>query len=171
MSSSRSKILIRQLQLTDVAALLELLNEIIRAGGTTAIENPLTETEFCGYFANSDNHLFCHVAVDDDGLLLGFQSLQKHPKLPSGWADVATYARRTPITPGVGSALFEETRHQAAIAGIPFINATIRADNVGGLAYYSRMGFEDYSTEKAVPLKDGTPIDRISKKFTSIVDS
>jgi L-amino acid N-acyltransferase YncA len=170
MSSSRAKIQIRPLQPTDVATLLELLNEIVRAGGTTAIETPLTESEFCGYFTNSDNHLFCHVAVDDKGLLTGFQSLQKHPNLPADWADIATYARRNPVTPGVGTALFEETRRQAVIAGIPFINATIRADNVGGLAYYSRIGFVDYSIEKAVPLKDGTPVNRISKKYTHLVD-
>ena len=170
MSSSRVKIQIRPLQPTDVSTLLELLNEIVRAGGTTAIETPLTESEFCGYFTNSDNHLFCHVAVDDKGLLLGFQSLQKHPKLPAGWANIATYARRNPVTPGVGMALFEQTRRQAVIAGISFINATIRADNVGGLAYYSKTGFVDYSTEEAVPLKDGTPINRVSKKYTLPVD-
>ncbi len=167
MSSSSAQILIRPFHPTDVDALLELLNEIVRAGATTALETPLSATDFCSYFTNSDNHLFCQVAEDDDGFLLGFQSLQRHPKLPPDWADIATYARRNPITPGVGTALFRETRRQAILAGIPVINATIRADNIGGLTYYSRMGFEDYSTEQAIPLKDGTPIDRILKKYTN----
>jgi hypothetical protein len=46
-----------------------------------------------------------------------------------------------------------------------FINATIRADNTGGLAYYAKMGFETYGITKDVPLLDGTPVDRINKRF------
>jgi hypothetical protein len=45
------------------------------------------------------------------------------------------------------------------------INATIRADNVGGLAFYSRLGFTDHGISRAVPLRDGTPVDRVSKRF------
>ena len=41
----------------------------------------------------------------------------------------------------------------------------IRDSNESGLAYYSKIGFIDYSVNKAVPLNDGTPVDRISKKY------
>lgn len=47
--------------------------------------------------------------------------------------------------------------------GLP--NATIRADNAGGLAYYARMGFQDYAVARGVPLADGTPVDRISRRY------
>ncbi|WP_420810234.1 GNAT family N-acetyltransferase [Ensifer aridi] len=67
--------------------------------------------------------------------------------------------------PGAGTALFAATKAYARDAGFLAINATIRADNIGGLAYYSKMGFVDYKVDKAVPLKDGRPVDRISKRY------
>lgn len=61
--------------------------------------------------------------------------------------------------------LFQATLAAAEELGLEFINATIRADNVGGLAYYTRMGFEPYDRLLQVPLLDGTPVDRIKKRF------
>ncbi|MDB5552313.1 MAG: GCN5-related N-acetyltransferase, partial [Rhizobium sp.] len=71
----------------------------------------------------------------------------------------------SPKTKGVGTALFPVTRAAAEKLGLAFINATIRADNVSGLAYYTAMGFEDYDRQVGVPLLDGTPVDRIKKRF------
>ena len=45
------------------------------------------------------------------------------------------------------------------------INATIRADNIGGLAFYSRLGFMDHGISRAVPLRNGVPVDRVSKRY------
>ncbi len=70
-----------------------------------------------------------------------------------------------PKISGVGRALFPATRAAAEELGLEFINATIRADNVSGLAYYSKMGFEPYDRLVQVPLLDGTPVDRIKKRF------
>ncbi|MHC2364347.1 ribosomal protein S18 acetylase RimI-like enzyme [Rhizobium leguminosarum] len=70
-----------------------------------------------------------------------------------------------PRTPGVGSALFPTTRAAAEELGLEFINATIRADNVSGLGYYAKMGFETYDRLVQVPLQDGAPVDRIKKRF------
>lgn len=66
---------------------------------------------------------------------------------------------------GVGAALFALTVEAAGAAGINTIDATIRADNAGGLAFWSRLGFVDYAVLRARPLKDGTPMDRITKRF------
>ena len=66
---------------------------------------------------------------------------------------------------GVGSALFPHTRAEAARRGYREIDATIRADNAGGLAYYARQGFVDVAVHAGVPLKDGTPVDRISRRL------
>ena len=49
--------------------------------------------------------------------------------------------------------------------GLKALNATIRADNVSGLTYYGKMGFVDYKVDKAVALKDGQLVDRISKRY------
>ena len=65
---------------------------------------------------------------------------------------------------GVGSALFAATRVEARRQALAAINATIRAEPTGGLAFYSRMGGANHTVRPAVPLKDGVPVDRISKR-------
>lgn len=155
---------VRQALPADAEALSILLNEIIRAGGTTAIETPLTAHEFADWFIDGDSPLACHVA-EFDGALVGFQSLSTYGDPPPGVADIATFARMHPKVKGVGSALFPATRLAAEKLGLAFINATIRADNAGGLAYYEKMGFETYDRLLQVPLQDGTPVDRIKKRF------
>ncbi|MCP3687388.1 MAG: GNAT family N-acetyltransferase [Gammaproteobacteria bacterium] len=142
-----------------------LLNEIIHVGGTTAMEFPLSDEEFEDYFLCGPNFIYCNVATDSNNEVLGFQSLTRHPKLAEDWADIATFTRIKPKVHGVGTALFEETKLHAQRFKLEAINASIRADNIPGLSYYSKMGFVDYSVEKAMPLSDGTPVDRISRKY------
>ncbi len=67
--------------------------------------------------------------------------------------------------PGAGTALFKATCDHARSIGLKALNATIRADNLGGLTYYGKMGFVDYKVDKAVPLNDGRLVDRISKRY------
>lgn len=155
---------IRRALPADAEELCGLLNEIIRAGGTTALEMPLTAAEFADWFIDGEFPLVCHVA-EHDRSLVGFQSLSVYGDPPKGYADIATFARMSPRISGVGSALFPATRAAAAELGLEFINATIRADNVGGLAYYAKMGFEPYDRLVEVPLLDGTPVDRVKKRF------
>lgn len=155
---------IRAAQPEDAGELVELLNEIIRAGGTTAIENPLTQAEFEQWFLSGPDCVACHVAVTPELRIAGFQALERNSRLPDGWVDIATFTRR-PRVAGVGAVLFPVTRELARNAGFSMINATIRADNEGGLAYYSKLGFVDYSITPGVALRDGTPVDRISRSY------
>jgi len=156
--------LIRKAIPSDASELAALLNEIIRAGGTTAIETELSPAEFDEWFISGQYPLACHVA-EDGGVLYGFQSLSLFGGPPTGWADIATFARMAPKKNGVGTALFAATLEAARALGLETINATIRADNVSGLAYYGKMGFETYTVVKAVPLADGTLVDRVKKRF------
>jgi ribosomal protein S18 acetylase RimI-like enzyme len=71
----------------------------------------------------------------------------------------------SPKIRGVGTALFAATLSAAEELNIEFINATIRADNTGGLAYYEKMGFRTYRTLESIPLRDGTLVDRIQKRY------
>ena len=155
---------IRRAVSADAEELCGLLNEIIRAGGTTAIETPLSASEFADWFIDGEFALVCHVA-EQDQKLVGFQSLSLYGDPPKGFADIATFARVNSKVRGVGSALFPATRAAAEGLGLEFINATIRADNVSGLAYYAKMGFETYDSLAQVPLLDGTLVDRIKKRF------
>jgi L-amino acid N-acyltransferase YncA len=156
---------IRAMRATDVAQACELLNAIIRIGGTTAAEAELSETEFTQHYVTADNKICCHVAVDEAGQIAGFQWLGTESHLEAKCADIATFARTVSPVRGTGRALFETTTAFARTLGYDQINAKIRADNVPGLGYYSKMGFIDYSIAQAVPLRDGTPVDRISKRY------
>lgn len=144
--------------------MVSILNEIIEIGGTTAFEKPLSSDELIACYLTGEQYLHC-VLAEVNGTVSGFQSLTKHKKLAHDWADIATFARVQPKTPGVGTALFNTTRAYALENKIVAINATIRADNIGGLRYYSKMGFEQYSIASGIPLLDGTPVDRVSMKY------
>lgn len=149
-----------------MAALCDLLNAIIRIGGTTAFETPFGVGEFTEHFLVGPHVLNCFVAEDQgSGILWGFQVLAQSPELPADWADIATFARAEPKIPGNGATLFAATTIRSRELGLRAIDATIRADNTGGLAFYGKMGFETYKIAQAVPLNDGTPVDRISKRF------
>ena len=151
----------------DAPAMAELINAIITIGGTTAHEDPFTAAAMDADYISSPQSLSCVVA-ESAGQLLGFQGLAlPYPgdPMPPGWATIGTFARVGLTQRGVGSALFSRTLKAARAAGIATIDATIRADNTGGLTFYSRLGFVDYDRRVAVPLKDGTPMDRIRKRF------
>ena len=149
----------------DAPALADLLNEIIAAGGTTAYETPFTPEAFAEAHIDGPAVIASMIADDEDRCAMGFQILLASEKLECGWGDIGTFARRESTTRGIGSALFAATKAAAIAAGLKAINATIRADNVGGLAFYAKMGFIDYAVARAVPLADGTPVDRISRRY------
>ncbi|HET9230777.1 MAG TPA: GNAT family N-acetyltransferase [Vitreimonas sp.] len=151
----------------DADEMAALINEIIAAGGTTAIETPFTRASMDHEFV-SGPHVISSIVAEENGELLGFQvllgSTEEEP-LPAGWGGIGTYARVGQTRGGVGSALFEATKKAARAAGLHTIDATIRADNTGGLTFYSRMGFVDYDRRIGVPLKDGARVDRVRRRY------
>ncbi|WP_164157390.1 GNAT family N-acetyltransferase [Sandarakinorhabdus rubra] len=155
---------IRPVAQADAAELADLLNAIIARGGTTAFETPFTPERLAHAYLTGPSVHCCFVA-EADVRLEGFQTLGTQPFLPASIGDIATFTRLGGTQRGVGTALFAATCARARELGLTAINATIRGDNTGGLAYYSRMGFIDHEVVPGVPLKDGTPVDRIRKRF------
>jgi L-amino acid N-acyltransferase YncA len=161
-------LIVRPAMRADAPAMAELINAIIAIGGTTAYEDPFDAASMDAAYISLSELVSCFVA-EADGELLGFQGLMwsfdPDDPLPDGWATIGTFARVGLTQRGVGSALFAETLKAAREAGVSVIDATIRADNTGGLAFYSRRGFADYDRLPGIPLKDGTPVDRVRKQF------
>jgi ribosomal protein S18 acetylase RimI-like enzyme len=164
--TAHAPIPVRPTEPADISALTAIINAIIAIGGTTAYQDPFTEATLGAHLLDDPRLICCHTALDPaDGLPAGYQVLKRHPDLPEDWGDIASFARPAPKLPGVGRALFSATSAFARDNGLVAINATIRADNQSGLGYYGRIGFEDYAVARAIPLKDGTPVDRVSKRF------
>ena len=158
--------LVRPATVADAPALAELLNAIIARGGTTSLQKPFTPEQLAQSYLTGPRVLSCVVAQDrETGELLGFQTLTHEAHLPDNWGDIGTFARVGGTKRGVGTALFAATRERARQLGLAGLNAEIRADNQGGLTFYGRMGFEDHHVDPAVPLSDGTPVDRITKRY------
>ena len=165
MKRSTESLAIRPAVAADAEAMGVLLNEIIRIGGTTAITSELSADEMREWFICGVNVISCFVAIDAGGEILGFQSLSRYGDLPDGWVDIATFATRSRQKSGVGSALFAHTRAVAARRGFTTINASIRVDNTGGLAYYGKMGFTTYRVEDGDPRSQGRTFNRVHKRY------
>ena len=148
----------------DEGPLCDVLNAIIAAGGTTAHETPFTPEGLIDHLL-AGARVQCGHVVLEDGVPVGFQSVTRNPKLPQGWGDMSSFTRRAPKVPGAGRALFAATRARAGALGLVALNATIRADNTGGLAYYQSRGFETYAHHSAQRLANGELVDKVSKRY------
>ncbi len=149
---------------TDAEGMSDLLNAIIHAGGTTALQSPTTGDTLRDWMARNHGRNAWHVAVDDEDVL-GFQWIEPHPDLPPEAVDIASFVRIGLTGRGVGSALFAATRSAAKVLGYRWLNASIRSDNHGGLTYYGRMGFQDWKIDPDAALSDGTVTGKHHKRF------
>ncbi|KZL19659.1 Acetyltransferase (GNAT) family protein [Pseudovibrio axinellae] len=164
--STRTDFFTRKTQRNDVGELLALLNQIIESGGISALEKPLNKAEFISWFLEAEILESSVCAIDrETGEPLGFQTVSHFGDIPADWVDIGTFVKPGIQTRGIGSALFKATLAALDGKGMVAINATIRADNTGGLAYYRSCGFQDYKVLKNARLSDGTLIDKICKRY------
>lgn len=140
-----------------------LLNQIIAKGGTTAIVRPVSNHDILDWMSNSN--AVWHLAEDESGNLKGFQWIEPHPDLPPDATDIASFVKLGETGLGIGSDLFEATKAAARAMGYTKIDAIIRADNEGGLAYYQSRGFETLRLLPDIKLDDGTKVDKIWKCY------
>ena len=155
--------IIRPATPADVPQLVDILNQIIAIGGTTAYQDPL-DGSYLDRFFKGHAKTFLHVAETVDGIQ-GMQWMDALDPPNDHIGGIATFARPKTAQRGIGTALFDTTAAASIAAGYTELYAKIRADNTGGLAYYEKMGFRDHLVDRAVPLKDGTPVDRITKRL------
>lgn len=155
----------------DAVSMCEMLNPIIKTGGSTAHINLFSPERMQKHYIAPPRSISCVVA-EKNGLVLGFQALEWSDPDWSGidpiagdWAIIASFVSETARGLGVGRALFSETMKHASRHNVVAIDATIRADNLSGLGFYTALGFVDYGIVPNVALSDGTCIDRIRKAF------
>lgn len=144
----------------DAGAMAEILNAIIALGGTTAHEVPKTPAEVrATYIAGPD--VLSSVVAEVDGRVLGWQSVEWW----RGEAHIGSFVQPGLQAKGAGAQMFALTSAILRQKGVASIIASIRADNVPGLAYYARIGFRDIAAEPDFALSDGRKVGCIHRRF------
>lgn len=156
-------ITVRPAGILDCRGMAELLNDVIKIGGTTAYVTPFS-TELMREKVKEPSSVW-HVAETDEGEIVGFQWFVRHPDIDEEGVSIATFAKVGATGLGIGSKLFEVTRRAARDLGYRYLHAVIRADNESGLTYYQSRGFEDVQRLRNQTLEDGTIVDKIWKRY------
>ena len=140
---------------SDAEAMSEVLEELVAAGKR---DNKSDAGYVLSHYIGHRHRLHCLLAVDDQGRLLGFQSLkiadQTNPYgTPVGWGIIGTHVRPSAARMGVGSALFAATVAGAREARLPAIEAYIGEQNSAALRYYEALGFRTYRCSDGIICK------------------
>lgn len=141
---------IRSVRPGDAQALVEILNPIIEAGQYTVLDTPLTveaEQEFIANFPQRG--LFFVAERQQDGQVLGFQNLEPFADYSHAFDHVAvigTYVGLPHRQQGIGMRLSRATFDAARHIGYEKICSYVRADNLGALVFYLRLGFRIIGT-------------------------
>jgi L-amino acid N-acyltransferase YncA len=138
----------------------DLLNEIIAIGGTTAHETAMTAATVQAHYIDGPG-VITSVVAEEAGDVIGWQAVG----LWQGDAHIGTFVKPGVQAKGIGGGLFALTREMAAKAGVTRIMASLRTDNVPGLAYYARAGFVDCGHEPEFALQDGRVVGRWLRQF------
>ena len=152
--------IIRPATASDAFAMTRVLNQIIAIGGTTAHETPKSAQQVLDDYVTGPDVLSSVVTLVEDRLI-GWQSVGR-------WQDeahIGTFVAPDVQAKGAGAAMFALTCDTVQKAGVPYLVASIRADNEPGLRYYARMGFTDFASEPHFALSNGQIVGRIHRRF------
>jgi L-amino acid N-acyltransferase YncA len=136
---------IRPVCVEDAQGVVNVLNPLIQAGESTALDRLFTLEEeriFIGAFPARG--IFNVAEKTGDGVIVGFQNVEPFATYSDAFAHVGvigTYVDPSGHRQGIGRLLFEATRLAAKEKGYEKLFAFVRADNAGGLAFYKRIGF------------------------------
>ena len=151
---------VRDMRKDDVDACLAIINPIIAKGGSTAYEDPYKAADFEAHYLQEAK--IANI-VTLDGRVVGFQSAFE---VETGVYSIGSFTDQENPAKGAGRAIIQKTIADARALGGTAILAKITSDNTGGLAYYSIVGFEDFTV---VPndhtRKNGMTVDRIIKRY------
>ena len=156
---------IRPIRIEDAEGVVNVLNPLIRAGESTALDRVFSAEEeriFIGAFPARG--IFNVAENADDGVIVGFQNVEPFATYTDAFAHVGvigTYVDQSGQRQGIGRLLFEATRLAAKEKAYEKFIAFVRADNVSGLAYYKRIGFEAIGVAKRHVKIKGRYIDEV----------
>ena len=146
------KWLVRDVQLEDAKAIIDILNPIIKSGTFTILDKPFSleaEREFISAFPEAG---IFHVAVDkDEQHIAGFQTIEpfaSYTRFFDHVGVIGTYVDLNALRQGVASSLFHATFAAMRQKGYEKVFAYVRGDNPTALSAYQKHGFSVVGTAK-----------------------
>jgi len=159
------EISVRDVEPSDAAGLVRVLNPIIESRCYTVLDTPVSvETEF-DYIIDFQDRGIWKVAVrEPDRTIVGFQVLQPYASYTRAFDHVGilgTYVDLDLRRQGIARRLFAATFDVAREKGYEKIFTFVRADNPAALQTYLRQGFVVVGNAKRQAKIDGQYIDEI----------
>jgi phosphinothricin acetyltransferase len=141
---------IRRATVDDAAPIAALLNGVIAEGHLTVFDQPFSVEQERQFITTLGPRSALHVA-DDDGRILGVQSIDRLSPWASSMNHVATMG--TWLTPeargrGIGRMLFHQSVAFARTSGYAKIVIQVLATNRRSLTFYRGLGFADIGVAK-----------------------
>jgi L-amino acid N-acyltransferase YncA len=155
---------IRPIRIEDAEGVVNVLNPLIRAGESTALDRVFSADEERIFISAFPPRGVFHVAENTGGVIVGLQNVEPFATYTDAFAHVGvigTYVDPSGHRQGIGRILFEATRLAAKDKGYEKFFAFVRADNVAGLAFYKRIGFEVIGIAKRHAKIKGHYIDEV----------
>ena len=151
---------VRDMIRADVAACVAIINHTISLGGSTAHEDLFDVESFADHYF--DEPEVTNVVLSNTRIV-GFQAAFE---VEPGVYSIGSFTDQQNPTKGAGAAIFAKSQQDCRDLGGSSIIAKITSDNTGGLAYYSKMGFQpDAVWPSDFTRADGKTVDRIVKRF------
>ena len=137
----------------DAAAKSAIVTRIIAIGGTTARQDP-TPADIVRQDYTDGSKVIAAVVVAVEGAVVGW-------RVRLGGGNIGTIVHPGLQARGAGGVMFGLTADLVAKAEV----ATIRANNLPGLASYGRLGFADMGGAPECGLQDGRVVARVHRRF------
>ena len=166
--SSPSGLLIRRATGRDAERIVAILRKISSERVHSAIDEPWSVDEERSYLESLSPREAVHVAVAENGQVIGFQTLDRWSPTLNSMAHVAQLG--TFLLPewrgrGVGTALYKTALAFARASDYSKIVIQVRASNQSAQAFYERLGFRPCGRLKQQVRIDGQEDDEILMEF------
>ena len=153
---------------SDAPAIARLMARISAERIYSAIDQPFTSEEQRAYIASLSEREGIFVAREEDGSIVGLQTLEAWARTINSMRHVAQLGTFIPAQyrrRGIGSVLFEATCEFARAAGYTKLVIQVRASNLPALSFYANLGFQAAGRLTRQVVIDGVEDDELLFEF------